>query len=147
MRELNLTLPNLHSDGLTAALKSALGADKALGISTYGNDRPISIWLADSATNADQQQAAAIALAHDPVFLSVDKSIIAANGLDTAMIYILAPKPGAAVTLLIGTTPVAVILDKGIGAISLVSSDPASIPISVQNPANRTTDTLIVEAS
>jgi hypothetical protein len=146
MREVNVTLSNVHSDALTAALRSALGVNKALGISTYGSSRPISIWLADSATTPDEQQATAIALAHDPVFLSVDKATIAANGIDIATVHVLAPKPGATVTLSIGNTPVPVTLTGGVGNITIVSSDPAAIPVSVQNPANRTTDTVIVEA-
>ena len=146
MREVNVTLSNIHSDGLTAALQTALGTSTALGVSTYGSNRPISVWLADSASAADQQQAAAFAQAHDPVFLSVDKSHIAANGTDMAIVTVFAPKPGASVTLLIGTTPVAVMLTNGVGSISIVSNDPAIIPVSVQNAANRTTDTLTVEA-
>lgn len=146
MREVNVTLPNVHSDALTAALRSVLGANKALGISTYGSTRPVSIWLADSTTAPDDQQATAIAQAHDPVFLSVDKATIIANGVDVATVHVIAPKLGAAVTLLIGTTPIPVTLTGGVGNITVVSVDPAAIPISVQNPANRTTDTVIVEA-
>jgi hypothetical protein len=147
MREVNLTLASIHSDALTVAIRSALGANKALGISTYGSSRPISIWLADTATPPDDQQAAAVALAHDPVFLSVDKGHIAADGIDTATIHVFAPKPGAAVTLLIGNTPVPVTLTGGMGSITIVSIDPATIPVSVQNPANRSTDSVIVEAA
>jgi len=146
MLEVNVTISYIHSDGLTAALQSALGTNKALGVSSYGSNRPISVWLADSASPLEQQQAAVVAQAHDPVFLSVDKTHVAANGVDTAIVTVFAPKPAALVTLLIGSTSVPVTLANGVGSISIVSNDPASIPISVQNPANRTTDTLIVEA-
>src|SRR5260370_8581942 len=108
--------------------------------------RAVWVGLAERASAADQEQAAAIAQAHDRGFLRVEKSHIAANGTDTAIVTVFAPKPGASVMLLIGTTPVAVMLTNGVGSISIVSNDPATIPVSVQNAANRTTDTLTVEA-
>ena len=146
MREVNVTLLGVHTDALTVALRAALGPNKALGISTYGSARPISIWLVDNTTPLDDQLAIVIAQAHDPVFLSVDKATITANGVDMATVHVLAPKSSATVTLVIGNTPVPVTLTGGVGNITIVSTDHAMIPISVQNPANRTTDTVIVEA-
>ena len=146
MRELNLTLAAVHIGALDVALRAALPG-QIVGLSTYGTDRPLSIWLADSASQADQTAAAANATAHDPVFLSADKTDIAADGLDTATITVQAPKPGAApVSLLIGGVAVPVSLTNGVGTVTIRSSDPAIVAISVQNPQNRTADQIVVTA-
>src|SRR5689334_18118248 len=147
MRELNVALTvEANPGGLDSALRAAL-ASKIIGISTYGPDRPISIWLDDSATPADDLTAAGIADTHDPVFLSTDTTSIPADGSTAAMITIHAPKAGAApVTLLVVGTPIPVTLIDGIGTLAITSADPASIGISVQNPANRSTDSITVEA-
>jgi hypothetical protein len=146
MKELNATLTNVHPGALDAALRAALPG-KVLGVSTYGPARPVSIWLDDSTTPSEETTAANTANAHDPVFLSADKTAIQANGTDTATITVSAPKPGAAaVTLLVAGSAVPVTLAGGVGAIQITSADPVSIPVSVQNPSNRSTDQITVEA-
>ncbi len=147
MQEINATLTAWREEALHAALKTALGA-KCYGISTYGPGRDISIWLDDTAVQADKDSAAALAAAHDPVFLSVDKTTITANGTDAATVTVRAGKPGAAaVTLLVnGATDWAFTLTDGVGSDTLTAIDPATITISVKNPDNRSTDVLTVEA-
>jgi hypothetical protein len=152
MKERNVTLADVHPAALDAALHAALPG-RVLGISTYGAARPLSIWLDDGATPLDETAATAIASAHDPVFLAADRpleagrALIQANGTDAVTITVSAPKPGAAaVTLLVAGSTVPVPLSGGLGAIQITSADPASIPISVSNPSNRSTDQITVEA-
>jgi hypothetical protein len=148
MREINPSAYgyNISASALDTALRAALRG-KVVGISTYGPSQSISIFLDDSVTRGDEATTLATAAAHDPVILSADKLTITANGSDTATVTVNVPKPGAsAVTLLVGGLPVPVTLTDGVGSIQITSADPATIQISVQNPENRTTDTLIVEA-
>lgn len=145
MREITVNVGIMHSAALDTALRAAL-TDKVIGVSGYGETRPISIWLEDSASAADQLTATTTAQAHDPVFLSVDKTVIEGDGTDTATVTVNAPKVGAApVVLLIAGSPIAVTLTNGVGTVP-ISSDPATIEVSVQNPNNRTTDVLTIEA-
>ncbi len=58
MKELNVTLTSVHPAALTTALQAALPG-RVSGISSYGPERPISIWLDDSATTADEAAAVA----------------------------------------------------------------------------------------
>lgn len=147
MQEINATLTAWREEALHAALKTALGA-KCYGISTYGPGRDISIWLDDTAAQADLDTAAALAAAHDPVSITVDKTTILANGADAATVTVRAGKPGAAaVTLLInGVTDWAFTLTDGVGTDTLVSLDPATITLTVKNGSNRSTDSLTIEA-
>lgn len=145
-QEINATLTAWREEALHAALKAALGA-KCYGISTYGAGRDISIWLDDSAVQTDLDSAAAIAAAHDPVTLSVDKTTILANGTDAATVTVRAPKPGAAaVTLTVNGVDWPIALTNGVGSDTLVSLDPATITITVKNGSNRSTDSLTIEA-
>lgn len=146
MQEVNATLAAWREEALHAALKAALGS-KCFGLSTYGAGRDISIWMDDSAVQADLDSAAAIAAAHDPVSLSADKTTILANGTDAATVTVRAPKPGAAaVTLLVNGVDWPIALTNGVGSDTLTALDPATITISVKNPSNRSTDVLTVEA-
>jgi len=146
MQEITVALDNPQVTALDTALRAALGS-KCSGVSTYGTGRPVSIWLDDTAVQADIDTATAIATAHDPVFLTASKSTIAADGVDTATITVQAPKSGAAaVTLLMGSTPVPVTLAAGVGTVVITSLDPTVITVTVQTPANRTTDTLTIQA-
>ena len=145
-QEVNATLTAWHEKALHAALKAALNS-KCFGLSTYGPGRDISIWLDDSAGQADLDSAAALAAAHDPVYLTVDKTTITANGTDAATVTVRAGKPGAAaVTLLVNGVDWNITVTDGVGSDSLTSLDPVTITISVKNPANRSTDVLTVEA-
>ncbi len=146
MHEYNTLLANIHPGALDVALKAALPG-KCFGLSTYGPARPISIWLDDTTTGADDTTAQNVISAHDPVFLSVDKTMIKADTADTATITVNAPKGNAApVTLLIGGNAVPVALTGGLGTLQITSAAPTIITISVQNPQNRTSDTLSIEA-
>lgn len=142
MNELNVVLARVHPNTLKAALVAELG-DKCPGVSTYGNDRPISIWLEDEATAEDFSTAEMIAAAHDPVFISANKTRIVADGSDTAIVTVYAQN---AVNLLIAGVSVPVPIINGLGIAQIVSNDPASIEVTVENPDNRTTDRIIIEA-
>ena len=145
MREVNVTLAAIHTLALDSALRAVLPG-KTIGVSTYGPERPVSIWLEDSAAESEMTTAEALAAAHDPVFLTVDKTHIAADGVDTATITVSASQSGAPVTLVVAGTPVSVTFINGIGTVTITSADPATIPVSVQDPANRTTDSYSIEA-
>lgn len=145
MREVTVDTGRIHAAALDAALKAALPG-KVVGLSSYGDARPVSIWLDDSVSAGEQVTAMGTAQAHDPVFLNVDKTVIEGDGVDTATITINAPKVGAAaVVLMIDGTAVPVALTNGVGSLP-ISSDPAVIQVTVQNPQNRTMDAVTIEA-
>jgi hypothetical protein len=146
MRELNATLDIVHTGALDAALKAAVPG-KVIGVSTYGPGRPISIWVQDSTSPAEEAALTAVVAAHDPVSLTVDKPLITADGSDTATVTVSTPKPGAAsVSLVIAGGVVPVTLVNGVGTVTITSVDPAAIPISIQNAANRSTDQVVIIA-
>jgi hypothetical protein len=148
MREYNVTLDiEVNPGGLDAALRSALGS-LVNGLSTYGPTRPTSIWLDDAATSGDDTTASTVATTHDPVFLSAERLTIPADGTTAATITVRAPRSGAApVVLLVAGVAVPVTLTAGVGTINITSADPALIEVSVQNAANRSSDSLTVEAN
>ncbi len=152
MIEVHAALGSCHAGGLGEALKASLPG-LIIGVSTYGEpNRPVSMWLDDAATAEDQSTAQTVAGGHDPVFLSVDKTQIAANGMDMATITVRAPKQdAAAVTLLVSANGGAAVelpitLTGGVGTDTITSLDPATITVSVKNPANRSTDQLVIQA-
>ena len=146
MRELNVSLPNLHDGALDFALRAALPA-KTLGLSTYGPQRPISIWLVDATTADDDSTAQSVVAAHDPVFLVTDKTSIATDGIDAATVGVFAPRLDAApVTLLVNGSVVPVNLIAGAGSVQITSLDAQTITVQLQNPANRSTDQLSITA-
>jgi hypothetical protein len=80
------------------------------------------------------------------VFLSADKRSFWADDADEVTISVTASRPDAApVNLLVSGVPVPVALTDGVGTLSLTSADPATIEISVENPANRSTDVISLE--
>lgn len=105
-----------------------------------------------SADETKRQAAAAIVATHDPVFLTADKTSIAANGTDAVTVTVSAPKVGAApVTLLItkpdgSTVTQAVTMTGGAGSVQLKTLLYGSYGITITNSANRTMDVLTVEA-
>src|SRR5262249_37410467 len=146
MREINFSLPNLHDGALDAALRLAL-PNKTLGLSTYGPQRPISIWLVDATTADDDSTAQGVAAAHDPEFLIANKTSIAADGNDAAAVGVFAPRLDAApVTLLVNGSPVPVTLTAGAGSLQITSLDAQIITVQLQNPANRSSDQLSIAA-
>lgn len=153
MHQLNVTLPYVH----IGAISNILTGGKIIGFSDYGDrTRPISIWMDDSATGADDSAAIALANAHDPVSLSVDKTSIQANGTDVATITVNAPKQGAAaVTITVTVTSpggsvssvdVPITLTNGVGSDTITSLDPCTITVTVKNPSNRSTDVITITA-
>jgi hypothetical protein len=147
MQEVTLTtLPIYHLGAFDAALRSAL-PDALIGVSVYGPERPISVWLADTASAADLAMVESVATAHAPVFLTVDKSTIVADGWDAATVTVTAPNPtDTLVTLIIGETAVPVALSDGIGTTLITSVDPVTLTVSLEHPANRSTDQLVIVA-
>jgi hypothetical protein len=169
MREIVVTIDYLHIEAFDAALKAALPG-KALGVSApIGADGQVlsrsnpdangnttialgrvRVHLDDTATAADETTIAGIAQAHDPVLLSADRTtIVAANPpTDTAMVTVRALKAGAGpITLLVAGTAAPVPLTGGVGTLAISSADPATIAVSVQNPSNRSTDLVLIEAN
>lgn len=146
MIEVSVDIYPSEAGGLTAALKDILPG-KVIGVSTYGSIRPVSVWLEDSATEADQEQARLAALDHDPVFLSIDKTVIAANDTDTATITVEAPREGAApVNLLVNGVVCPVTLTGGVGSLEITASDPGLITVSLQYPLNRSATQFTIQA-
>lgn len=146
MIERQMTIDALHEAALDQAIHSTIGS-MFIGLSTYGGTRPISLWFEDAATPNDIMAATVILTTHDPVFLSINKTRIAANGLDAAIVTVRVLRLNAEpVTLLVNNAPVLITLTNKIGTLEITSADPANITIAVQNPVNRTTDSLILEA-
>jgi hypothetical protein len=146
--ELAISINNLSFSALNTALIAS--SSKFQGLTVVQNGGAVvsaRITVDDSAIAADETAMLGAVSAHDPVFLSVDKATITADGVDAATITVSAPKQGAAaVTLLVNGSPVPVTLTAGIGTIQISSADPATITVSAQTPANRTTDTLSIKA-
>lgn len=135
---------SIHLPALDSQLRQALG-NLLIGVST-GNGM-VWVHMDDSTTPADDAVATSLANAHDPVFLSADKSTIRADGADIATVTIKAPKPGAAaVTLTINGTDYPVTLVNGVATEPITALDPTAISIAVKNPANRSTDILTIQA-
>lgn len=153
MQELNVSIPYwpINLTGLDTAIKAALGA-KCYGVSIYGAGRPISVWFDGTATPADLTTATNLANAHDPVMLGADKGVIISDGNDTVTITVATPKPGAAAVTLVCTKPdssqvtQAVTLNAGAGTVAFKTIIPGTYIITVQNPANRSGDSLAIEA-
>jgi hypothetical protein len=146
MRELSINAGVVNSGALNVALRAVLPG-KVAGISTYELSQPISIWLEDAATASDSATALNTVAAHDPVFLSVDKSTIQADGTDPCTVTVRAPKANAApVTLLVNGIDYPMSLTDGVATDTLVALDPTTVIITVKNPANRSTDTLTIQA-
>src|SRR5258708_35818135 len=127
MREVNVALVTIHTLALDSALRAALPG-RVIGISTYGPERPVSLWLEDSSTESEMATAEALAAAHDPVFVTVDKTQIAADGVDTSTITVSAVPSGAPVTLLVAGTSVSVTLINGVGTVAITTACPATAP-------------------
>ncbi len=147
MRELTINgAGEINEFALDTALRTSLAA-RLIGLSTYGPARAFAIWLADDATPADEAKAALLAGAHDPVFLSADKATIQADGADVAKVMVRAPRPGAApVILLINGQEAPIPLIDGLGALEIVSLDPARIVVTLKDGANRCVDPLEIQA-
>jgi hypothetical protein len=147
MRELIIDgVGEINEWALDTALRSMLAA-RLIGLSTYGPGRALSIWLADEATAPDETAATALMAAHDPVFLSLDKATIQADGADVATVTIRTPRADAAPVLLLVNgqlTPIP-LLD-GVGTLEIVSLDPARIVVALKSGSNRCVDQLEVQA-
>ncbi len=136
----------INEFALDTALRATLAA-RLIGLSTYGPGRDFSVWLADEATTADDTAAAALSTAHDPVFLSLDRATIQADGLDFATVTVRAPRPDALpVSLIVNGQPVPIPLVDGYGALEIASLDPARIVVTLKDGLNRCADQLEVQA-
>lgn len=150
----NTTLAYYNDAALSAALAAALPG-VVDSISTFGPTRPIIMYLLGNEpvlTAPQQATAQGVFDAHDPVFLSVDKKSVAADGTDQITITVSAPKPGAAAITLIctkpdgGTVTQSVSLTAGVGTTTFKTRVPGDYTITLQSPANRTTDSLSIQA-
>lgn len=150
----NTSLAYYNTASLSSALIAALpGVVDSL--STYGPNRAIDMLLLGNPavlTAPQEITAQNIFNAHDPVFITADKTGIQSDGSDTATITVNAPKPGAAAINLIctkpdGTTIVqAVALVGGVGTTTFKTKIEGTYTITLQNAANRTTDSLTIQA-
>ena len=147
--EIWYTLPVIHGNALNDALKKVLGTSVA-GLShgaQNGKGNNLRVHFVVEPTPELIAAAGQVINAHDPVFLTVDRLMIAANGTDEALITVYAPAVKAApVTLLVNGIEVAVELTSGVGEVGITSPDIHQIVVTVQNPENRTTDSLSIRA-
>ena len=130
---------------LDAALRAVLG-EAMTGISVGAQDaegRCLRVHYVDLPTPEQEAAALAVVAAHDPVFLSVDKTTIQADGVDEATITVRAASP---VTLLVADVVVVVELENGVGEVGITSADPRTIFIRVQDADNRCAQVLEVRA-
>lgn len=148
-----LTYYNLMA--LSSALKTAL-PDAIDAVSAYGADRAMDLYLlgVPAVLTAPQETTTQdIFDDHDPVFLTIDKTEIEADGTDQATITVTAPKPGAAAIVLVCTKPdgttvtESVSLVSGVGTTTFKTKVEGIYTITLQNPSNRTTDSLTIEAA
>lgn len=154
MQQIIVSVRDLHTQALQNALSSTLGA-LSTGVTTARDQQVNGVMLsfADQAQPADITNAQAIAAAHDPVFLSADKTSIQANGTDTVTILVQAPKQGAVpVTLSVSNGSSSsdwgpfTLNQSGAGSDTFVATDPGVYVITVKNPANRSTDQITIIA-
>lgn len=150
----NTSLAYYHTMALSNALVAALPG-VIDSISAYGGNRSITLLLAgqEAILTAPQEVTAqGIFDAHDPVFLSIDKTTVQADGSDQATITVTAPKPGAAAITLVCTKPdgstvtQAVALTAGVGTTTFKTTLEGTYTITLQNASNRTTDSLVIQA-
>ncbi len=147
MREVNIPAAGeINEYALDTALRAAL-ATRLIGLSTYGPGRDFTVWLADEATADDDATTTALSAAHDPVFLTLDKAAIRADGADRAVVTVRAPRPDAApVILLVNGQATPIPLVDGRGSLEIASLDPARIVVALKGGINRCVDQLEVEA-
>jgi len=174
MHNLSNTIANVNVAALDAALKAALPG-KVQGVSaSAGRDgstlvgpdepnakdgiftphnAPLVIHMDDSAPPADDAAALAIVAAHDPVFLEANKTVIAADGIDTVSIKVVAPRGLAGVTLQVSANggplvdwPSPIALVAGVGTDTLTAQDPGTFVVTVKNPTNRSNAGLTIIA-
>lgn len=130
---------------LDAAIRAELG-EAVSGISLGAPDpegRRLRVHFTDTPTPEQEAAAGAVIDAHDPVFLSVDKTTIQADGIDEAVVTIRAASP---VTLIVNGQDVAVELENGVGELGVTSDGPQTIRIVVKDGVNRCLDVLEVRA-
>lgn len=148
----NTTLANYQLGALSNAIKAALPS-AVDGLSAYGPNRAIDmLYQGNIATLTAPQETTAQGIfdAHDPVYLTVDKNSVIADGTDTATITVTAPKVGAAAITLVctkpdGTTTTDLItMTNGVGTTTFKTSLAGAYTITLQNPTNRTTDQLTI---
>jgi len=165
MHNLLATIPFVHIGALYQAINASIPT-KIIGVTggilptgapqvwTDPNTPVTGIYLnmADTAQPADDATAQNIATAHDPIYLTVDRTSIPADNSTPATVTVRAPKSGAAaVTLSIAspggqTVTQLVTMVAGVGTVAITSPISGAINVSVQNPSNRSTDTITIQA-
>jgi hypothetical protein len=123
----------------------AVVADKLIGIVNDGE--LIHAVFAEDTPLDTLQAAREVIEQHDPVLISTDTTVIAADGEQVARIDVHAPKQDAApVILLLNDLEVPVELAEGCGTVEFASADPQTIQVRVKDGANRSTSVLTVRA-
>lgn len=144
--ELRATVSGFLGLVYDGALVRALIEDGSSVFSDYAHDAPALVG------NAAAQATRAIIDAHDPVFITIAPSNIAANGVDAATITVTTVRPAPApVILLIGGTEVPITLvnggdSVGVGSVSVTSVDAATIPIALKDGAFRNPAVSLLQA-
>jgi hypothetical protein len=158
MIEIQFTYPYpVQGGALDNALREAYPG-KILGVSTYGQDmigqwRAVSIWVEDDTTLEQQTEIQRIAADHDPIFITVEKPEMKADGKSENLVTVQAPRhsgPHAVVlemAWLRKGSPVwenaeewLIQLDEGTGQDHIIAYDPGTICLRVKNGANRSTE-------
>lgn len=136
----------VNVDALDAALHASLG-DTVVGVTISPGD-PLRVHLEDGATDADVQTARDVVVAHDPVHMGADKTVIQADGADEVTVVVWANSPVTLRVAGIATDPllVPVALDGGIGEVGITASDPGEIQVTVASGENRCAQTLTIQA-
>lgn len=136
MQRADVVLAGIKQDVLHQQLIGLLPG-KFIGVSTFGSG-PVALWMDDSAVQADIDLATTTALAHDPIFLSIDKTTINADGIDTATLTVMVTKVNAAAVIItINGVDYLLAFTNGVATVQINSADPGTFVISVKNPTNR----------
>lgn len=154
MKALEFSVQLISITALDASIRASVPS--FLGLST-GVGIPSIAYMQDSVTPAEEASVGSLLSAHDPVFISTDKAVIYANGIDTATISVSAPKAGAAgVTLVITqlnndgvviqTITQAVTMFGGAGTVQFKTQIYGTYTVAVQNGSNRCADTFSIQA-
>jgi len=154
-----INMPTANPAALDTAIKAALpgliegvrteGWNPSTGVLLNGS---VIIGAANTLSGADQATMTTTATAHDPIILSIDKTSIAADGIDFCTINVIAPKAGAAAVTIVVTKPdgttltQAVTMSGGIGSVQFKTQIVGTYVIGVQNPSNRTSVTFTIQA-
>lgn len=142
----SIALGEVNAPALDAAVRASFPANY-YGFSTGAGPDAI-FHFNDDTTPTELTQVEDIINAHDPVFISVSRSVLPSDNATPCLVSVQVVRVDAApVTLLINGTPVSVPLTNRQGSITIIAAASVPIVISLQNPYNRCVDVLNVQVS